>query len=731
MKTMATFLATLALAAGFAWGQDSSWPRVVRDGKTEITVYQPQPDSLDGVTLQSRAALSVKTPEDAAPVFGAVWIVATVDIDRDRDTARVVSAKIDRSRLADIPDIAPALEADAHLWDFSISLKSLDSKADYRNDPPKVIVMHAPAILLLLDGEPRLQDVGSTGLQQVANTAFPVIFDPKTRQYWLYGSSVWFTTSNLLRGKWSWAPSAPPNIADLVKDTETLASEQADAGKGATALQLRSAKIVLATEPTELIVTDGAPKYSPLVGGEILYVTNTDSDIFMEVATQRHFIVISGRWFAGPSIQGPWNFITPENLPKAFANIPEDSAKASDLAFVPGTDRAKDAVLDSMIPETAEISRKDANVNVQYDGAPKFSPIPNTLLDYAENTPSEVIRSNGKYYACEEGVWYVASAPGGPWSVSDTRPAGVDAIPPSSPVYNTKFVYVYSSTPAFVRVGYLPGYRWSFPYRGTIVYGTGWRYRGWYRRYYYPRPATWGFCLRYNPWSGWNYGMSWNAGWLGLTSHWGLAWAGWSPVYRPGFWYGFHGRGWFGPGGYRPPRPPHWHPPGRPAPGRGGTRPAVRPGRSGNSLYHRPGYPGVRPRPAVRPAPRPAPRPDGAPRPRPQVRPGRPGGVRPGGEGRGGVGRGRGPGRPAPGTGPSRPPTAPTKPGAPGPGGVRPGRSGGGPPPGRPRAPRGPAGGPGRSGGGKPPGDKPAGGNSGGRPQGAPPPTRPTSPSRF
>ena len=86
------------------------------------------------------------------------------------------------------------------------------------------------------------------------------------------------------------APSAPPNIADLVKDTETLASEQADAGRGATALQLRAAKIVVVTEPTELIVTDGAPKYSPLVGGEILYVTNTDSDIFMEVATQRHFI---------------------------------------------------------------------------------------------------------------------------------------------------------------------------------------------------------------------------------------------------------------------------------------------------------------------------------------------------------------------------------------------------------------------------------------------------------
>ena len=325
MKTMATVLATLALAAGFAWGQDSSWPRVVRDGTTEITVYQPQKDSLEGVTLQSRAAVSVKTPDAPAPVFGALWIVSTLDIDRDRDTAHVVSVKIDRSRLSDTPDIVPALEADAHLWDYSISLKNIEASSNpgYRNDPPKIVVMHSPAILLLLDGEPRLKDVGSTGLQQVANTAFPVIFDPKARQYWVYGSSVWFTTSNLLRGKWNWAPSAPPNIADLVKDTETLASEQADAGKGATALQLRGAKIVVATEPTELIVTDGAPKYSPLVGGEILYVTNTDSDIFMEVATQRHFIVISGRWLAAPSIQGPWTFIAPESLPKGSLTSPK------------------------------------------------------------------------------------------------------------------------------------------------------------------------------------------------------------------------------------------------------------------------------------------------------------------------------------------------------------------------------------------------------------------------
>jgi len=243
---------------------------------------------------------------------------------------------------SDVQSLVQFLQADVPLWNLSISLTCLKATlqpagggpdADYRNDPPKIIVVDHPAILLLLDGEPRMQDAGA-GLQQVVNTALPVIFDPGTRQYWFYGSSVWFTTGNLLHGRWTWADRAPTNIANLVQDTDTLEAAQTDAGKAASPAQLRAATIVVSTEPAELIVTEGSPRYSPLVGGEILYVTNSESDIFMEVATQRHYLVISGRWFAGPSMQGPWTFVAPENLPRAFANIPENSPKAGDLAFV-------------------------------------------------------------------------------------------------------------------------------------------------------------------------------------------------------------------------------------------------------------------------------------------------------------------------------------------------------------------------------------------------------------
>jgi hypothetical protein len=121
----------------------------------------------------------------------------------------------------------------------------------------------------------------------------------------------------------------------------------------------------------------------------------------------------------------------------------------------------------------------------------------------------------------------------------------IDKIPPSSPVYNVTYVTIYDSTPEVVYVGYTTGYLWSYPYYGVPVYGTGWYYPPyWGPVYYYPHPPTWGFHVGYNPWTGWNYGVSWSNGFLSIGVSWGVeAWP-----YPP---HGCCG-GWYG-GGYRPP----------------------------------------------------------------------------------------------------------------------------------------------------------------------------------
>jgi hypothetical protein len=213
---------------------------------------------------------------------------------------------------------------------------------------------------------------------------------------------------------------------------------------------------------------------------------------------------------------------------------------------VAGTDQAEDAIADSEIPQTSAIQRDDKSFYVEYDGTAEFEPIAGTRLQYAVNTEAEVILADGRYYACDQGVWYISDDPDGPWSVSDTRPPGVEDIPPDCPVYDVRYVDIYDDTPTVIYVGYLPGYLGCYPYYGTVVYGTGYRYRSWRSRsHYYPRPCTWGFQARYNPWlSRWSFGFSYASGFLRVGTRWRAPHETSQRRVRAM---------WFGPGGYHRP----------------------------------------------------------------------------------------------------------------------------------------------------------------------------------
>lgn len=595
--------AVAGLAAGLWSGPlaaaGADWPREVRSGDATIVLYQPQFDSLEGIETRARVAVAIQRP-DLPPEFGALWVAATLDVDRDEDTARFATFVIERARFPDateqeVKDLTALVERTAPTWDLNLSLAELRAGLEaeggaadpgFRNDPPQILYRDRPAILVTLDGEPKLQPIKDTAWQRVVNTPFPIVFDPATRQYWLFGSEIWFTARDLVRGPWSPRDEAPAGIARLFAGTggQDTGEPPRDPGEGVPTEQLRKAEIIVSTVPAELISTDGAPQYRPLVGDDMLYVTNTGSDLFLEVPTKRYYVVLSGRWYRSSALTGPWAYVDPAKVPRAFAEVPRKSEKAEVLAHVPGTDEAKDAVMDTMIPQTAAVRRGAAGPEVTYDGVPRFERITGTSLLYARNTASQVLKVDDRYFIVEQGVWYVSDSPYGPWEVADSRPDEVERIPASSPAYNLKYVYIYDFTPEVVYVGYLPGYTWAFPYRGAVVYGTGYYYRPWWGpAYYYPRPRTWGFHTHYDPWYGWYF-----------RDPWGYQQGYWNG-YNAGYWAGQHTGGWFGPGGYRPP-PPHYsdrgprrgvRPPDRSQiaslPGIGG-RPSARP-RPVNNLY--------------------------------------------------------------------------------------------------------------------------------------------------
>jgi hypothetical protein len=526
------------------------WPQEISAEEGTIVVYQPQPDRLDGNVLTARAAMALELKNREEPIFGAFWFTAKIDTDRDAGTALIRDVKVTDvrwpdSRDADEQRFTAVVEGAIPASGFEISLERLTASLEsaeierasldqLKNDPPEILFSEELAVLLVYDGEPRYSEVENSDYERVLNTPFVVVRKKRSNDYWLSSGKFWYSANDPL-GPWAATDSPPRDLQQAMQSAETD-ENQPDSPPA----------IFAADKPTELIVTQGKPAWQSLAGGEILYVQNTETPWLRDLATNNMYVLLSGRWYRSKSKDGPWTFVRADELPAGFANIPPASDIGGLRASVAGTDEANEALLDAQIPQTAAIRRDEASLTVEYDGKPKFEKIPGTSVAYAVNTGAQVLEVDNRYYAVDNGVWFTSSAATGPWVVADSIPSEeIQKIPPSSPVYNTTHVHVYESTPQVVYVGYTPGYMWSFPYYGVPVYGTGWYYPPYFGSWYYPRPPTWGFNVGYNPWTGWNFGLSWSNGFFSFGMSWG---GGWGGAYRP---WGCCG-GWYG-GGYRGP----------------------------------------------------------------------------------------------------------------------------------------------------------------------------------
>lgn len=552
--------------------ENSEWPKVIsaNDGST-IKIYQPQPESLSGDILKFRSAVSVQSPNDTDPTFGTFWCVATIATDRDNRIVHLINTRVPNLKLSSDSDVnhinylKTTLESQLPQAGIEIPmdvlLTQLDNNAEqnklaqnFDNNPPKIIYASKPSILVLIDGEPKMKRNPSWGLDAVVNTPFTIVRN-NDGQFYLYGAKHWYKASSAT-GPYQPAYNPPANLnkiasaVDAANDAQAGYSSSAD--KSDDNVYTGYSDIIVSTQPAELIQTNGQPNMVPIDNTSLLYAANSNNDIFLDTNTQQYYILVSGRWFTSNSLNGSWRYIPATNIPADFAKIPEGSPKDNVLASVPGTYAAKEAILDAQIPQTAKVDRNKAAADVTYDGEPDFRPIEGTNMQYAINTASSVVRYGNLYYTVESGVWFVAPTPNGPWRVATERPAEIDIIPPSYPVYNLKYVYIYDVTPDWVYMGYTPGYLNTFVYGPTVVYGTGYYYRPWWGNYYYPRPFTWGFNMMYNPWYGWGVGFNYSFGWFNIgfgTTIWN-GWVGgwWGPrIYHPPYcWsprnYGFYGR---------------------------------------------------------------------------------------------------------------------------------------------------------------------------------------------
>lgn len=549
---LATFCLASYLLSNFVNAQEVeplSWPRQIDAKEGKLVIYQPQLEALNGDVLTGRAAVSATPKGKDAPIFGAIWFECILDIDRESRLAEIQEIKIPRVKIADFSEENQALFSDIVERELNgrsltlsydrllASLEAVQSKRKIaeglNNEPPAIVIEYQPAILVLCDGDPQLRATKESNVMRVINSPFFLAFEKRSKSYWLFGGTEWFTASSPTE---EWIVDSKPPADVVAVQHQELSSSGADPdAKPEASEDKRTPKIIFATKPTELIVIDGEPSFSPIADNSLLYISNTENDVFMDVDTQQYYISLSGRWFRNSKLSPEnWEYVRSDTLPEAFAAIPATSEKGQVRVFVAGTEEADEALMDAQIPQTAAIDRKTATVEVSYDGDPQFKKIPNTSISYAINSPKDVLQIGDAYYVCDNAVWFTGPSAKGPWSVADSVPEEIQDIPPESPVHNVSYVHIYDSTPDVVYVGYMPGYMGCYPYYGSVVYGTGWYYSPWIGTTCYPRHSTWGFCVNYNPWTGWSFGMSWSVGWASFS-----------------YGFGCHNTGWWGPGGYR------------------------------------------------------------------------------------------------------------------------------------------------------------------------------------
>jgi hypothetical protein len=533
---------------------DNGWPRKFAVGANSVAIYQPQLEEWSGNSLSARAAIAITENQSKQPLYGVLWFTARAEIDKINRLVTLSDFKVKKLNIPMAPDKAAAFDAafqaraakqdevislDRLLADMAINHAATTSASfEVKNDPPQVLFSTRPAVLVLIDGAPVLRPVKDTSVERIINTRVLLLRDQLSAKFYLRLMDGWMESSSI-SGPWSIAGQTSP---DLRKALEiAAASKQIDLLDGSrngskpsiaeAILQNALPTIFVCTQPAELLQTKGDPQAAPIEGTELIYVTNTENDIFVHTPSQDHFILLSGRWFKAQSMMGPWQYVPGEKLPADFAKIPATHQKAAVLVSVPGTPQATEALIANAIPQTATITRNAATLTVNYDGSPQFKSIENTTLRYATNTSTPVIRIDStSYYAVQNGVWFLATSPVGPWTIATSVPVVIYTIPVSSPLHYVTYVKIYGSTPQVVYVGYTPGYYGTVVSSSSVVvYGTGWYYPPYVGAYWYGSPYTYGYGAAFT-WgvaTGWGLAYGYGYGWWGAATYYGpYGWGG-------------------------------------------------------------------------------------------------------------------------------------------------------------------------------------------------------------
>jgi hypothetical protein len=507
---------------------DGGWPRLYKLASGDSALfYQPQIESWDNQKhMVAWSAISYQAQGAEQPALGTIKIEADTDVAVNERLVNFSAFRItefdfptlsrDQSRKV-VTELEQAVPATERVISLDRVLAGIDKSqirpgakdaAGIKADPPKIFHSTKPAVLMIFDGQPVWSPVKDVDLKYAVNTNWDIFEEPSTKTFYLRDDKYWLKSTNL-NGPWAPAGKLPPGFSKLPADDNWKDVRANLPGKSISASAVPT--VFESFEPAELILIKGESKYVPVKGTSLLWVSNTESDLFRMGSDGAYYFLVAGRWFSAPNLGGPWTFATP-SLPADFRSIPVDHPRSRVLASVPGTDQAIEAVLLASIPQTARVNRKELKAPevVYQGGTPEFKPIEATTLERAVNTDKDIIKVGDLYYMCFQGVWFMARSATGPWEVASSVPKDIYTIPASSPAYHVTYVVEEKDdddSDDWVKFAALAGYTGMMIAWGCTVWGSGWYYPpyvwygGVYPAYFW-HPATYGAAAWYNPYTG-------------------------------------------------------------------------------------------------------------------------------------------------------------------------------------------------------------------------------------
>jgi hypothetical protein len=499
---------------------DGGWPREYGTASGgRLVIYEPQVESWpDQQHIVLYAAVASIGNGAQKPTLGTIKVEADTKVSVDDRLVNFSAFTITSSNFPTlgreevgklIADIHAAVPLNERVIALDRVMAAVDTSQikpknieGVKADPPIVFFSQTPAVLVNLDGEPIWSPIPNNELRFAVNTNWDLFEYPPSKSYYLRVDKSWMKAPSV-KGPWTVQSDVPASFAKLPDDENWKDVKAALPARASTAVPA----VFISTKPAELILLAGPPKYVPVKGTSLQWVSNTDSDLFRAGTDGLIYFLVSGRWFSSPSFSGPWTFAT-VNLPDDFKRIPLEHERSRVLASVPGSPQAIEAVVLAEVPQTARVSRQQAKApDVSYQGEPVFQPIENTGVARAVNTDKDIIKVGDLYYLCFDGVWFMGRDPNGPWTVADSVPQSIYEIPISSPAHNVTYVTVEDSNDDYVEFATAAAYTGMMVAWGCAVWGSGYYYPPYFwgggaYPVYYPRYPSYGYGARYNPWTG-------------------------------------------------------------------------------------------------------------------------------------------------------------------------------------------------------------------------------------